>query len=46
MVSPDLRRPVLITACTTTMGIIPLVNDNLFSPMAVTIMGGFSLPPF
>jgi len=33
-------RPVLITACTTTMGMIPLVNDNLFGSMAVTIMGG------
>ena len=33
-------RPVLITACTTTLGMIPLVNDNLFGSMAVTIMGG------
>ncbi len=33
-------RPVLITACTTTMGMIPLVTDNLFGSMAVTIMGG------
>lgn len=33
-------RPVLITACTTTFGMIPLVNDNLFGSMAVTIMGG------
>jgi len=32
-------RPVLITACTTTLGMIPLVNDNLFGSMAVTIMG-------
>ena len=33
-------RPVLITACTTTLGMIPLVNDNLFGSMAVTIMSG------
>jgi len=33
-------RPVLITACTTTLGMIPLVNDNLFGSIAVTIMGG------
>ncbi|MBT3256001.1 MAG: efflux RND transporter permease subunit [Deltaproteobacteria bacterium] len=33
-------RPVLITACTTTLGMIPLVNDNLFGSMAITIMGG------
>jgi multidrug efflux pump subunit AcrB len=33
-------RPVLITACTTTMGMIPLVGDELFGSMAVTIMGG------
>ncbi len=33
-------RPVLITACTTTLGMIPLVNSNLFGSMAVTIMGG------
>ncbi len=33
-------RPVLITACTTTLGMTPLVNDNLFGSMAVTIMGG------
>jgi len=33
-------RPVLITACTTTLGMIPLVNTNLFGSMAVTIMGG------
>ena len=33
-------RPVLITACTTTLGMTPLVSDNLFGSMAVTIMGG------
>jgi multidrug efflux pump subunit AcrB len=33
-------RPVLITACTTTLGMIPLVNSKLFGSMAVTIMGG------
>ncbi|MCJ7683669.1 MAG: hypothetical protein MUO68_05180 [Desulfobacteraceae bacterium] len=30
----------VITACTATLGMIPLVNDNLFGSMAVTIMGG------
>ena len=33
-------RPVMITACTTTFGMIPLINDTLFGAMAVTIMGG------
>ncbi len=33
-------RPVLITACTTTLGMSPLVTDELFGSMAVTIMGG------
>ena len=33
-------RPVLITACTTTLGMIPLVSSKLFGSMAVTIMGG------
>lgn len=33
-------RPVMITACTTTFGMIPLINDTLFGAMSVTIMGG------
>ena len=33
-------RPVLITACCTSFGMIPLLWDPLFSSMATTMMGG------
>lgn len=33
-------RPVLITACCTSFGMIPLVTNPMFGSMAVTIMGG------
>jgi multidrug efflux pump subunit AcrB len=33
-------RPVLITACCTAFGMIPLIWDPLFSSMATTMMGG------
>ena len=33
-------RPVLITACTTTLGMLPLLWNYIFANMAVTIIGG------
>lgn len=33
-------RPVLLAALTTILGMIPLVNDDMFGALAVTIMGG------
>ncbi|MCA1742493.1 MAG: efflux RND transporter permease subunit [Desulfonatronovibrio sp.] len=33
-------RPVLITACCTSFGMIPLLSSPMFGGMAVTIMGG------
>ena len=33
-------RPVLLAAMTTILGMIPLVNDDMFGALAVTIMGG------
>jgi multidrug efflux pump subunit AcrB len=33
-------RPVLITACCTSFGMIPLLSNPMFGSMAVTIMGG------
>lgn len=33
-------RPVLLAALTTILGMIPLVNDDMFGSLAVTIMGG------
>ncbi len=36
----DRLRPVLITACCTSFGLVPLLPNVLFSSMAVTIMGG------
>ncbi len=33
-------RPVMMASITTILGMIPLLNDDLFGPMAVTIMGG------
>ena len=33
-------RPVLITACCTSFGMIPLLSNAMFGSMAVTIMGG------
>lgn len=33
-------RPVLLAAMTTILGMIPLVNDDMFGSLAVTIMGG------
>lgn len=35
-------RPVCMAAFTTVLGMIPLVNDPFFGPMAVTIMGGLT----
>jgi len=39
-------RPVLVTTFCTVFGMIPLVSDNLFGPMAVTIMGGLLFATF
>lgn len=33
-------RPVMMASLTTILGMIPLLSDDLFGPMAVTIMGG------
>jgi multidrug efflux pump subunit AcrB len=33
-------RPVLITACCTSFGMIPLLSNPMFGSMALTIMGG------
>ncbi len=33
-------RPVMMASLTTILGMIPLLGDDLFGPMAVTIMGG------
>ena len=33
-------RPVFLAAMTTILGMIPLVNDDMFGSLAVTIMGG------
>ena len=33
-------RPVFLAALTTILGMIPLVNDDMFGALAVTIMGG------
>lgn len=33
-------RPVLLAAMTTILGMIPLINDDMFGALAVTIMGG------
>ncbi len=35
-------RPVLMASFTTVLGMIPLLSDRLFGPMAVTIMSGLS----
>ena len=36
-------RPVAMSAVTTVLGMIPLIWDSLFGPMAVTIMGGLTV---
>ena len=36
-------RPVAMSAITTVLGMIPLIWDNMFGPMAVTIMGGLTV---
>ena len=33
-------RPVFLAAMTTILGMIPLINDDMFGALAVTIMGG------
>jgi multidrug efflux pump subunit AcrB len=33
-------RPVMMASGTTILGMIPLLSDDLFGPLAVTIMGG------
>jgi multidrug efflux pump subunit AcrB len=33
-------RPVMMASLTTILGMIPLLGDDLFGPLAVTIMGG------
>ncbi|MCQ2311273.1 MAG: efflux RND transporter permease subunit [Paludibacteraceae bacterium] len=33
-------RPVLMASITTIVGVVPLVNDPMYGPMAVSIMGG------
>lgn len=33
-------RPVILVSLTTVLGMIPLLNDDMFGSMAVTIMGG------
>lgn len=36
-------RPVAMSAFTTVLGMIPLIWDSMFGPMAVTIMGGLTV---
>ncbi|MBQ2617450.1 MAG: efflux RND transporter permease subunit, partial [Synergistaceae bacterium] len=36
-------RPVAMSAITTVLGMIPLIWDSMFGPMAVTIMGGLTV---
>lgn len=36
-------RPVLMASLTTIVGMIPLVNDPMYSSMAITIMGGLTV---
>ena len=36
-------RPVAMSALTTVLGMIPLIHDRLFGPMAVTIMSGLTV---
>ena len=36
-------RPVSMSAITTVLGMIPLIWDSMFGPMAVTIMGGLTV---
>ncbi len=36
-------RPVAMSAVTTVLGMIPLIWDSMFGPMAVTIMGGLTV---
>ena len=33
-------RPVMMVSLTTILGMVPLLNDSMFAPCAVTIMGG------
>ena len=33
-------RPVMMASLTTILGMVPLLNDDLFGSLAVTIMGG------
>jgi multidrug efflux pump subunit AcrB len=33
-------RPVMMASLTTILGMIPLLSDDLFGPLAVTMMGG------
>jgi multidrug efflux pump subunit AcrB len=33
-------RPVMMASMTTILGMIPLLSDDLFGPLAVTIMAG------
>ena len=40
--SVDRMRPVMMTSLTTICGMIPLVSDELFSSMAITIMFGLA----
>ena len=36
-------RPVAMSALTTVLGMIPLIWDSMFGPMAVTIMAGLTM---
>ncbi|MBQ3396404.1 MAG: efflux RND transporter permease subunit, partial [Synergistaceae bacterium] len=36
-------RPVAMSAVTTVLGMVPLIWDSMFGPMAVTIMGGLTV---
>ncbi len=43
--SQDRLRPIMITTCTTVLGLLPMAMDrseqaNLWSPLAITVMGG------
>jgi len=43
--SQDRLRPIMMTTCTTVLGLLPMAMDkseqaNLWSPLAITVMGG------
>jgi len=47
LASRDRLRPILMTTCTTLLGLLPMAistqeGSNLWSPLAITVMGGLT----